>query len=198
MRISFVRHIFATFTYSRLQTAEDTWSRCGTDFNRSIQRFRRITFQNIQYLRTIEDHRDGFPHIHVLFQFPTASVRVENSKYFEDTFFRRSKTTWSHGHTDFQVPRNHGSSSISYILKYITKNSTSKTIWKKIYSAQPVVTGLNTSIQAQNVSVSEIHCAATKNTFKPTTSNVQPITKYGVKLCTWSRGFDFKPFFQIP
>ena len=68
-------------------------------------------------------------------------------------------------------------------MKYCLKNTTSSTIWKKILMDSPA-----TSAKPSNTA---------NTTQKSTNSYVSPVKSYGVKLATWSRNFDFKPFKQV-
>ncbi len=63
-------------------------------------------------------------------------------------------------------------------MKYLIKNTTRKTIYKKVYSSSEVQASSDgLTIPAKAVVVTSL-----------------PIKKNGVKLATWSRGFDFTPF----
>lgn len=186
MKIEFTRHIFATLTYTRDDSLNERWERVSKDFNRYIQRIRRYHNCNIEYLRVLEKHKDGYPHIHCILQFPDARIRVENSRYFDKTLYARWKGLWLHGHSDYQRPKRNGIGAISYVLKYLIKNQTSRTIWKKV---------LTESHPSGNTSSSVTD--ATDDT-TPTNSRISCITKlpvslYGQKLATWSRNFDFAP-----
>lgn len=185
--ITYVRHIFATFTYKRDAPINEVWGKISKDFNRCVQKYRRLNNCSVQYLRTIEEHRDGYPHIHVLFQFPDARIIVENNRYFDSRLFALWKRlTWTHGLSDWQPPRHKGLFALTYILKYISKNSTTKTIWKKILPPPDT-----TSTHSQNPPTSA-DSVPTPKTTKSTSPN--PIFFNNIKLCSWSRSFDFSPF----
>ncbi len=193
MQITFKRHVFATLTYRRESTNDATWDSCSKDFNRFTLKIRRLHKANVHYLRTLESHTDGYPHIHCLLQWPSACLRIENSKYFDNALHARWRSSWAHGISDFQVPRSTHQGQISYILKYITKNATTKTIWKKILSAQPAGELTSTS-DTTNATVANGKNAVTKPTSFSTTP--APLIHYrSQKLCSWSRGFDWAPFF---
>ncbi len=195
MQIKFIRHVFATFTYERNRSSNDTWDGVSKDYNRFIQKFRRLNNCKVQYLRTLEAHKDSYPHIHSLLQFPTARIRVENSNYFENNLWLHWKAQWSNGLSDYQVPYSKREGQLSYILKYISKNSTSKNIWKKILSVQPVCKpGLIQSDTTPAI-VETPTSAVTSDTFKSITS-ANPIHYRNQKLCSWSRAFDWAPFFK--
>ncbi len=59
-------------------------------------------------------------------------------------------------------------------MKYLSKCQTKKTIYSKLYN------------KTENHGTSHRELVVIKPTL--------PISKYGVKLCTWSRNFDFTPF----
>lgn len=209
----FIRHLFATLTYDRVLSSECTWQRTSKDFNRFIQKLRRLHCDTqIAYLRTIESHKDGYPHIHVLLQHPSAVIRVSNSKYFDRTLYQKWKGLWSHGLSDFQAPRRK-EDSIKYILKYITKSSTTKTIWKKLYSGHGdlhrsanLAKNPQTTTTPDSYLVEEgqlhVHTVSKRSLLKVNSQDHgQPENRIyfnGIKLCSWSRNFDFSPFFIKP
>lgn len=180
--ITFGQHVFATLTYSRERNVEDTWSIISSDYNRFHQKLRRFHRLQIEYLRVIERHRDGYPHIHSLLQYPSACLRVSNSRYFDRDLYQEWKVLWTRGHSDYQKPRYSGNATISYVMKYLIKNQTSKTVWKKILKSNGVMK--STDVKSANSSQEDVENYQEK----------LPIKYHGVKLCTWSRGFDFTKF----
>ncbi len=167
----FTRHVFATLTYTRTETIQDTWKTISSDFNRYLQRFRRLHNEEIQYLRVIEQHKDLYPHIHIIIQFPNATIRVRDSRWFDKRIYQTWKTLWKRGHSDYQKPRRNKIGTISYIMKYLVKNTTAKTVWKKI------------------LPVAQMHKGGAPPSTPPESTKMN-----GVKLCTWSRNFDWEPF----
>ena len=153
------------------------WRESSRLFNRYLQRFRRLHAHKIQYIRVIESHKDGYPHIHILLQFSYACIRVEGGKYFTKLLYKKWKALWIEGHTDYQKPKRQNGV-IRYILKYLLKNQTKKTIYKKI------------SPKAVQDAVPDRH----DSSIPKKSGYALPVSKYGVKLCTWSRGFDWQPF----
>lgn len=151
----------------------------------------------IEYLRVIEFHDDGYPHIHVLFQYPSACLRIENSRFFDRALYQRWKYLWKHGLSDFQRPKYSGVRAVSYILKYLIKNQTSKTVWRKILQSNIEISGEKEDLQKSTESTPQ-------NSLDSTISNSAfentplPIRLHGVKLCTWSRNFDFTQFSNNP
>ena len=193
--------MFVTLTYRRVQTEDQTWRHVSKDFNRWIQKLRRLHNCNIHYLRTLENHQDLYPHIHALIQYPSAQIRIENSRYFDNQLYVKWRSTWKHGHSDFQVPRHSSLLSINYILKYITKNQTTKTIWKKIFKEQSARSAINQTSKLPTDSITDVNAetlvpVATKTTLSNTTKSVIRHA-LGAKLCTWSRSFNFSLFLPI-
>lgn len=105
---------------------------------------------------------------------------------------------WTHGLSDYQVPRSTGSSCINYILKYITKNHTSKTIWKKLLTGNSVNTANNQTSGPDPQPSSHSACASnpTNAVTKCILSNTTNLIRHpsGAKFCTWSRKFNFSLF----
>lgn len=183
--IEFTRHVFATLTYSRDINSQARWATISHHYNRFIQSTRRLHRCNIEYLRVVESHKDGYPHIHVLLQFPDARIRIENTRYFTPTLYAKWKGQWQHGHSDFQKPKHSGTQTLSYILKYLIKNTTSSTIWKHVFAS------------TADVSKSSNPNSQT-NPVQNTIATAQLPTHFNkVKLATWSRHFDFTPFTTI-
>jgi len=157
---------------------EIRWKQTSRDFNRFLQKFRRLHNHKVQYLRVVEKHKDGYPHIHALLQFTNAELRITANRYFDRKLYKTWRTLWTHGHSDLQQPQKTRTGTISYILKYLIKNTTWKTIWKKVLTSQHT-TG-KTSMR-------------TTQTIYPLVKK-EAVTLHGIKLCTWSRNFDWKPF----
>ncbi len=176
--ITYGKTVFFTSTYSRDRLLDDTWNKANSDFNRYIQKLRRLHEDKIQYLRTIEAHADGYPHFHAILRFPTV-LTIYNSRYFRKDVYTTWKKAWSHGHSDAQPPRNK-QSPLAYIIKYATKQSGNK-IWMKYY---------------QHLNVPSADLPATVSNMETTAPSVHPAsplsvicTKYKIKQCTWSRNF---------
>jgi hypothetical protein len=212
---TFIRHVFATLTYQRSNPPEVLLGKVSRDFNRWIQEFRRlngyrrssapktldlnncylpskkIPHQSIEYFRSIELHKDGYPHLHVLLQWPHAPLSCHNGRYFEAILYRRWKTSWKHGLSDFQPPRKIGVHQLTYIMKYISKNVTCNTVWKKILESP---TRDAASVTKPKSSVPSF------GSQESSTISASPVylqtSKSRIKLLTWSRNFDFSPFYK--
>ncbi len=177
--ITYGKILFCTTTYSRDRLLGTCWSSANSDFNRYIQKLRRLHENKIQYLRTIEAHSDGYPHFHAILRFPTV-LTIHNRRYLRKDVYKVLKKSWSHGHSDYQPPRSK-QSPLAYIIKYTTKESGHK-IWKKYY---------------QHLSVNSVeHPAIISGLIKKVGPSVGPVTalsstceKYKIKQCTWSRNF---------
>lgn len=181
--ITFTRHVFATLTYARDIEVFQCWTQITKDFNRFFQEFRRFHFSTkVNYLRVIEEHRDGFPHIHVIIQFDRACISVNADRYFDREIYSKWRSLWRYGFTDYQQPRRSGTGTLSYVMKYLSKNQTSNTIWKRV---------LKNSSSIGHSEQSSVLASQKKNIMR---SILLPTHKNGVKLCTWSRNFDFSPF----
>lgn len=162
------------------------WKHCSQDYNRYIQKVRRLHSCPVEYFRVVEEHKDSFPHIHCLLQFPDARIRCTNSKYFDNTLYQKWKSLWTHGLSDYQKPKRSGLGTLSYLMKYLIKNTTSKTIWNKILSSNPVSIADVPSTQPTSL---EIPTAPNMDAFVPS----PPTHINGVKLASWSRNFDWSP-----
>ncbi len=60
-------------------------------------------------------------------------------------------------------------------MKYLIKNTTAKTVWKKVL-------------------IKELDSKKSTFSGKTPTSTLLSTKLNGVKLCTWSRNFDWEPF----
>ncbi len=176
--ITYGKTVFLTTTYARHRLLDNCWRNANSDFNRYIQKLRRLHQDSIQYLRTIETHRDGYPHFHAILRFPTV-LTIYNGKYFEKNLYSKWKKSWIHGVSDCQPPRP-SQSALAYIIKYTTKNSGRK-IWIKYYrhldvkSAKPRLT--EHSPQPDIFSAEPVTCLS------------QKCAQYKIRQCTWSRNF---------
>ncbi len=166
-----IRHVFGTLTFTRNEQIQTTWKKASKAYNRFVQKWRRVSNQKIQYIRSIESHKDGYPHIHTIIQYPFACIRIKNSYYFDRRIYQIWKSHWEHGFSDYKKPTKLESRTLSYLMKYMTKTTTRKTIYKKILPKQ-------TSTQKEQDPPQ-----------KTLTTKIN-----GVKICTWSRNFDWKPF----
>ncbi len=177
--ITYGKTVFFTSTYSRDRLLDSCWLRSNSDFNRFIQKLRRLHENKIQYLRTIESQRDGYPHFHAILRFPTV-LTITNSRYFDRHVYKLWKQSWPHGLSDAQPPRNK-KSPLAYIIKYTTKESGHK-IWQRYYR----------HLNADSVAVPHMPLSP-KKVDTSFASHAMPysdiLEKYKIKQCTWSRNF---------
>lgn len=128
---------FVTLTYARdTYSPREAWQRINNDFNRYIQRLRRgkrlryIKLGDVEYLRAYESHKDGYPHVHALIL--TKQDIRDRSIYLKEEPRKSFKLAWPHGLTDAQSPKYKNNGAIGYILKYMSKSSSSGNLWKQI------------------------------------------------------------------
>lgn len=161
---------------------EDSWRTASKDFNRYVQRLRRLhTGNSVQYLRTIEAHSDSYPHWHTILQFQSP-ISVSNVRYFDNVLYRKWKQLWTLGLSDYQPPLS-GRNPVIYVIKYITKNShTHKTIWKKLL----------VNVTATKDGLGSLPVLDVQETITP--AWLEYLKKYRIKQCTWSRDFVFPAY----
>lgn len=195
----FVNHVFFTGTFKRDQRDTDAWRRANHDFNRFIQRIRRVHDPGCQYIRTVEAHQDLYPHIHAVLQFSQA-LTVENNKYFDDGLYRKWKGLWISGLSDFQAPNVRTQVAVLYIIKYITKSHAKKTIWQKLYANAQDLDAKKSSQFQTTLTPNQHATPASNTTAVPTDAPTMPTEldpstffckQFLIKQCTWSRGFKF-------
>ncbi len=126
----------------------------------------------------VEEHKDQYPHIHVILQYNDARIRISNGKYLQRPIYSIFRNTWKLGHQDCQVPIGQKTRILQYVLKYCLKNATHRTVWKKL---------MVNVVSAENSN-------QTPDKRPINTPSVLPVKIFGVKYLTWSRNFDFKPF----
>lgn len=197
------QHVFVTLTYRREGTEIDSWKSVSKDFNRFIQRWRRFQ-TGIHYLRTVEAHQDLYCHIHCLAQLKHG-VFVTDSRWFDDKLYQKWRGLWTLGHSDFQAPKTDRRNSLLYIVKYISKTHTLKTLWKHIFAHTTAVSNQTPTIQqckntsnhttAQNATMTDLQSAQFQLINNPTLFFCK---QFKVKQCTWSRGFKFPTYERIP
>lgn len=154
-----------------------------------------FNFQKLTIFRVVEQHKDGYPHIHAILQFDAACIMVSNNRYFDNLLYKKWRALWKHGHSDYQKPRNAGSRTLLYTLKYLIKNTTKRTIYKKILPISDEgksATPDKTEYAGSNSDPTSDYTSEPKD---PATTI--PVRLHGVKLATWSRDFDFTPFLII-
>lgn len=122
---------FVTLTYERTSNKTDTWLRTTTTVNRYIQRLSRL-YGTIHYLRAFEDHKDGYPHVHLLILFEKQGNIRDRGKFLQEKYFRGIKDAWPHGLSDAQSPKYSNRGVLTYITKYLSKSTSINTLWSRI------------------------------------------------------------------
>ena len=166
-------------------------------FNRFHQRYRRKISMS-EYIRTIEIHKNGRPHIHAVIQSVSAfpcrlgSDKNSGSRYYcSKEIYLLLRGLWTYGHSDFNflrplviefdsVPSDKQTTSwaMHYVLKYTVKDSTSRTLRKKLfpnYKPDPV----------KKKSIIKLPDSVEHTAF------LELLKKNKIRQCSWSRGFKF-------
>lgn len=179
------QHVFATFTYKREHDLVGCWKRVTKDYNRFITNYRRLHRDGVEYIRSIEAHRDGYPHIHAVLQHKSG-ILVSNGRYFERNLYQKWKQLWSSGLSDFQAPRAGSLYPTLYIVKYISKHSTLKTLWQKFYTEK---TSIVTSVL--NADQNTPPSSTPQTVVHPMDDTLFFCKQFKIKQCTWSRAYKF-------
>lgn len=186
--ITYVGYIFGTYTYTRDIPISLAWSKTSKDWNRYVHRLRRLHNCSVEYLRSVESHADGYPHLHAVLRFPIP-ITVQNSKYVDRNLYLKWKKLWKSGISDYQVPRSKGNSAILYIIKYVTKQTTVKSFWKNYYAliAKPPLK--DSDIIGKSDSLEEKK--SNSGSYVPPVESelILTLKKYKIKQLSWSRKF---------
>ena len=179
---------FTTLTYPRTENIRNTWLHVNVSSNRYVQRVRR-TIDHCEYLKTYEIHKDGYPHIHILFIFSNLNYPDDHSRWLPDDVFSKLKHAWVHGLSDHQSPSSHSNhSTLSYVLKYISKTSSAQHLWRRILTPnadyQPATNVNGYPITVTRYASYKTLLVPTAKLLDRTDCRIQKI-----KLITWSRGF---------
>jgi hypothetical protein len=190
---------FVTLTFRRDRTKNQVLRSLRNDLYSFTRKFRKH-FGHTEYLRAIELHKDDYAHIHLHILCRDFTYAPRNSRYFDEHLYRKLKSLWTLGHTDYQPPRGKGYGVVAYTLKYLNKTSSSSTLWSKLLastvdsSAEDTPTQQNESIandtnQSQPVIKESPHIFFLKNTALQSNLLSCPL-KYGkYRKITWTRGY---------
>ena len=103
----------------------------GTKFRDQV-----IQFGNVYLHLTpipYEIHKDGYPHVHILFLFSNLTYPYNNTRWLPDNVFKKLKSAWTHGLSDHQSPTSRANhSSLNYILKYVSKSASASHLWQRL------------------------------------------------------------------
>ena len=178
-------------------STSDCWANVSKIFNRLHQRYKRQISKS-EYIRTIEIHKNGRPHIHAVIQsltsFPCVLGKSSNGQYryfCDKTVYSSLRGLWTYGHSDFafirptvinfgSVPSDKQTTSwaMHYVLKYTVKDSTSRTLRKKLFpNYKPGSVKKQSIIKLPD---SPEHIAY-----------LELLKKNKIRQCSWSRGFKF-------
>lgn len=188
------KHVFATYTFKRDIPVSECWTQTGLHFNRLVQKLRRLHGVPVQYIRTVEAHRDTYPHIHVIWQFRDP-ITVEDVRYFDRRLYAKWKSLWQLGLSDYQPPRGN-TAPILYLIKYISKStSTHRVLWKKLLRSVPNVQNHSNVASVQQTSANIVESdnlspiiADDKIKFSTTLLFCK---QYKIRQLSWSRKFVF-------
>jgi len=187
--VSFTRHLFDTLTYGTAGGGARFASSYNSSkqFNRFVQKVRVLMKPNkIEYLRVIEYHKDGTPHIHAVLQ-SSDVFKVNNTKYIDRRLYLKLQKCWKYGFSDPRPINSNAVNPVLYCLKYMTKNTTMSTVWRKMYAGSD----LNVEVSeepAKNLDDME-DSGFDKDSDKIPVNII--INGFSMKTLSWSRGFVF-------
>lgn len=201
----FSHYVFVTLTFDSSADTFHNWSRVSGRFNRYIQKLRRLHNSQVQYVRTIESHAQGNPHIHCILIFPDI-LSIDNGKYFDKRLYAQWKLLWDSGFSDYSPTLSNGQTfPLSYLLKYTIKDTqTLKTFWKNYYSCLNIksnVTSVGLLDQEPNASdisqptessASSVEESTPAPQYTPTAKELRSLLfckLFRVKQLSWSRNF---------
>lgn len=190
-QVTVTNHVFATLTYKREYGLVECWNRITKDFNRFITYQRRLHRNGLEYIRSVEAHDDLYPHIHVVIQHKHG-ILVRNRRYFDQNLYQKWKQSWQCGLSDFQAPYSGSKHPTFYIIKYIAKQASLKTLWKKYYSTRSIKDTSAPNVVQNSASTKKPSLASTN------TEILNPslffCKQFKIKQVTWSRGYEFPRF----
>ena len=176
---------------------DECWANVSKLFNRFHQKYKR-KISKAEYIRTVEIHKNGRPHVHAIFQsitsFPCKLSTDKNGKpryYCTKSFYSSLRGLWLLGNADFvflrplvlefnSVPSDKQTTSwaMHYVLKYTVKENTSRTLRKKMFpNYKPDISKRKSIIKLPD---SPQH-----------TAFLELLKKNKIRQCSWSRGFRF-------
>ena len=124
---------FLTLTYERTPcSARERWLTIVMDINRFLQRLRRTRpLDDWHYVRSLEYHKDGYPHAHLLL-LGLRDYR-ERKHYVANSFRSYVKGHWPYGLSDVQSTRYEGSPGwLRYLLKEVVKSGSARHMWSMV------------------------------------------------------------------
>jgi hypothetical protein len=211
-KIRYTHHAFFTLTYGEQPNIPSVyfWHKVATHYNRFIQKLRRLHCSPVQAIRAIESHASGNPHIHVLARFSNP-LTINNEKYFDRALYLKWKQLWQGGYLDCKTTRPGQELPIHYLLKYLSKHTTTyKTLWRNYYqcmqNSEPNVSSAKTSLNIISQQQESVQNAPTQSdTSANQIQEIEPATlkelstllfckSFNIKSLSWTRNyfkFDF-------
>ena len=180
--------VFSTLTFPRDINSRDTWLSINVASNRYVQRVRRAT-DYCEYLKAYEIHKDGYPHIHILFLFRNLNYPYNNTRWLPDNLFAKLKSAWTLGLSDHQSPlANSDYSALKYILKYVSKSTSASHLWSLLLVPSTDYSPLLND-NGYPITSSKYASYHTLLVAKSSLLDRTLLRQRKIKLISWSRGF---------
>lgn len=183
-----MQSIFSTLTFNpKTHNSRDAWLSISTSTNRYVQCIRR-TVDYCEFLKVYELHKNGMPHVHILFIFRNLNYSSNNTRWLPHDVYQKLKYSWTLGLSDHQQPiANSDYSAVKYILKYVTKGSATH-LWTKILDPTivnpPPLNDLGYPIKSPKYAKYHQILVLHQSLL------LSSVLKWKrIKLLTWSRGF---------
>ena len=118
--------LFITLTTRQDETIDEAWLNIGKKFNQFRSNLIR-RFGKVEFMRTWESHKKGYPHIHALVKFQQHEFNVfkgwkNNKQHWLVQNHFKIKECWKHGFSDVSACTS-VREGLSYVGKYIIKNA---------------------------------------------------------------------------
>lgn len=170
------------------------------------------TYQNSHfgYIRSLELQENGSPHWHALLSLgtPVRCALCDNDAISQDVY-DAMRRFWPYGLSKFTYVGGNYSKALSYVLKYVSKSTSRKAVWAKVYAIRDALELFSqnqdgTSAYVDNLLDSGEFAPHLVEPHVPDTESpygqqvwFNPHRKYGkVKLLTWTSNFPWHWFFQ--
>lgn len=161
------------------------------------------------YIRSLEMQTRGSPHWHAILAIrtPIRCCMCDSDAICQDVY-DRFQSLWQYGYSKFSALDVSYPQALQYVLKYVDKTSSARTVWRHVYSLQDEFDTFCTSRYGQYLSVNNLlvfgkdvmHAAPALHDTEPIYT--RPVwfnnqrTHKRVKLLTASRNFPYQYFFQ--
>lgn len=193
--VRYSNYAFFTLTFESANIPSAyLWSKTPTLYNRFIQKLRRLHCGPVQAIRCIESHENANPHIHVLARFPVV-LTINNEQYFDKKLYAKWKELWPSGHLD-ATPTHPGQRiPVRYLLKYISKHTTTyKTLWRRYFQClETTQANMVTTSQSTSTSSTPQHSEPEQqDTTPPSSKELKTLLfckSFNIKSLSWTRDF---------